>query len=137
MLRKDAKNTEAQSYLIRRKKKRRITAGARLLVSCTHGRRITQRNQFAERIFFLGKWSCWVSTDDGHNFAAVYTLQDEVALIHCDHAIPLRENRIVGHDVYDACFHTPDTSPSAQRCCTQRDQQFRDVVVRQFWQFCV
>jgi hypothetical protein len=106
-----------------------MATGARLLVGYTLRRRITQRDQFAERIFFLGKWSCWVSTDDGHNFAAVNTLQDEVALIHCDHPIPLRENRIVGHDVYDACFHIPDTSPSAQRCCTQRDQQVRAVFV--------
>jgi hypothetical protein len=44
----------------------------------------------------------------------VNPLQDEVALIHCDHPILLCENRIVGHDVYDACFHIPDTCDSAK-----------------------
>src|SRR5258707_1342042 len=93
------KDVKASSYLIKLKDRTIATAGAYLLVAYTLGR-IIQGNQLAERILFLGKWSCWVSTDDGHNFAAVNTFKDEVALIHCDHPIPLSEDRIVVHMSY-------------------------------------
>ena len=90
---------------------------------------IAQGNEFAERIIFLGEWNGWVSTDDGHNFAAVNPLQDEVALIHCDHPIPLCENRIVGHKLYDACFHIPDTCDSVKGTVPSGRQQVRAVFV--------
>src|SRR5882724_9435094 len=58
------KDVKASSYLIKAKDRTIATAGAYLLVAYTLGR-IIQGNQLAERILFLGKWSCWVSTDDG------------------------------------------------------------------------